>query len=100
MTRRAVLFLPLAAITLIAALFAYRQGYIAANLTETDVINQYAAQYVAEHQGLYADCTANPGNPPVWLVITCAPDDGMAITYLVDKGGRPVPHQPDDDLQS
>ena len=95
-----MLFLPLAALTVIAALLAYRQGYIAANLTETDVINQYAAQYVANHQGLYADCTAQPGTPPVWLIITCVPDGGTAITYLVDKAGHRVPHPDDDDLQS
>ncbi len=91
MTRRILFFLPLAALTLVASLLAFRAGYWQANLTETDVINTYAAKYVAETGGDPTDCVATPGQTPVWIEVICRSGDGTARIYPVNKLGALLP---------
>ena len=79
-------------LTVVAGLFVYRAGFVAANITETDVINHYAALYVAEgpEGASLSDCAAQPGaETGVWLVINCG---GAAhiVQYRVDRFGRLV----------
>lgn len=87
MTRRILFFLPFAALVLIAGLFAFRAGYWQANLTETDVINTYAAKYVAETGGALTDCVATPGEAPVWIEVTCRSGNGEGRIYPVNRRG-------------
>ena len=78
---------PLAVLTVIAGLLVFRQGWIAAHLTETDVINHYAARYVTDHGGQKADCLAVPGRTAgVWIEVRCGAD----VIYPVDRSGRLV----------
>ncbi|KIN61426.1 hypothetical protein Z945_2418 [Sulfitobacter noctilucae] len=83
-------WMPLVVLTVVAGLLAYRQGYVAAQITETDVINHYAAIYVAEgpEGARVTDCAAVPGQEEgVWLVVNCG---GAAhiVQYRVDRFGR------------
>jgi hypothetical protein len=86
-------WLPLGVLTVVAGLFLFRAGWIVANLTETDVINHFAARYVAD-QGEGArmtDCTAVPAaDPGIWLVVRC----GGKVSYPVDRFGRLVAPRP------
>lgn len=79
-------------VTVVAGLLVFRQGYVAANMTETDVINHYAAIYVAKgpEGAKVSDCAARPGDTEaVWLIISCG---GAAhiVQYRVDRFGRLV----------
>ncbi|KUF09105.1 hypothetical protein [Pseudoponticoccus marisrubri] len=80
-------FAPLAVLLVAVALFGFRQGWIVANLTETDVIEAMAARYLAEAgpQARASDCVARPGRE-VWLVVACG-GPGM-WEYRVDRLGR------------
>jgi hypothetical protein len=87
-------WLPLGVLTLVVALFVFRAGWIVANLSETDVIEHYAAIYVAEEGGkaTMTDCTAVPGQgAKVWLVIRC----GRHRVYPVDRFGRLIETVPE-----
>lgn len=85
-------WLPLVVLTIIVGLFVFRLGWIRAHLTETDVINHFAARYVVETggQATVTDCVALPGQQEgVWLVVRCAPPDGGAVQrFPVDRSGR------------
>lgn len=78
-------WLPLGVLTLVAGLLMFRQGWLAAHMTETDVINHYAARYVAEHGGDLRDCVAVPGRAAVWIEVRCG-----KVIYPVDRAGRLV----------
>jgi hypothetical protein len=95
---RPLYFLPFIALAVFTAILAYRQGMIAANLTETEVINTYAARYVAETGGNLEDCEAVPGQGRVWLKIYCTRADGLSVSYLVDKRGVLIPHARTDEV--
>jgi len=85
---------PLAVLTLLAGLLLFRQGWIAAHMTETDVIDHFAARYVAEHGGQKSDCVAVPGrSAQVWIEVHC----GDVAIYPVDRAGRLIslPEGPD-----
>jgi hypothetical protein len=78
---------PLALLTLVAVLLVFRQGWIAAHMTETDVINHYATRYVADHGGRISDCVAVPGRAAgIWIEVRC----GAKVIYPVDRTGRLV----------
>lgn len=95
---RWIWFAPLGGLTLILALWAFRLGWIAATITETDVITTYAQKYVvdrAEQSGgdnaAITDCIAYPGaQRGVWIVVSCVPnarEDGQRYTYHVNRFG-------------
>lgn len=78
---------PLALLTFVVVLLVFRQGWIAAHFTETDVINHYAARYVQEHAGQLSECLAMPGRSAgVWIEVRCGAD----VIYPVDRAGRLV----------
>ncbi|MFK7838145.1 MAG: hypothetical protein AB8B60_18190 [Sulfitobacter sp.] len=83
-------WMPFVVLTVVAGLLVYRQGYVAAHITETDVINHYAEIYVAEgpEGAKVTDCAARPGDETgIWLIISCG---GAAhiVQYRVDRFGR------------
>jgi L-asparaginase II len=74
-------------LVLCAALLGYRQGWLAANMTETAAIEMMAGRYTAE-AGAEArpfDCWAQPGEG-VWLVVRCE-RDGARWEYHVNRFG-------------
>jgi hypothetical protein len=82
-------FMPLAVITVIAALWGFRLGWVAATLTETEVITRYAQRYLEDRarddaagSASIADCVAYPGKTPgIWLVVSCTPRPAGAVRY-------------------
>lgn len=102
-------WLPLGVLTLVAALLVFRQGWIIARLSETDVISHYAQRHIARHGGRPEACSARPAGQAApegpdldlpglrdwltgaapWLLITCAGADRPGGRhYLVDRRGR------------
>lgn len=78
-------------LTAVAGLLVFRQGWITAHMTETDVINHYADRYVSEHGGRKTDCHAVPGAvAEVWLEVRC----GGVVIYPVDRAGRLLRRDP------
>jgi hypothetical protein len=68
-------FVPLGLVTLVGALLAFRYGWIAATITETDVINAFAQRYVTEDGGEDArisDCVGLAGQiDGAWITVRC-----------------------------
>jgi hypothetical protein len=82
-------FMPFVLLTVASALYAFRLGWIAATITETDVINTYAVQYLrtAGPDAQATDCVARPGaQRGVWLVVSCG--EAPRYDYAVDRFGR------------
>ena len=91
---------PFALLTLAAAIYVFRLGVIAATITETDVINRYAQEYLrdAGAGASLTDCHARPGTaePGSWIVVVCAGPDGRRSYHVNRFGGleyrdRPAP---------
>ncbi|MCV3272493.1 hypothetical protein [Roseobacter sinensis] len=83
-------FAPLALLILAGAVWAFRWGWIAATITETDVITSYAQRYLKEAgaDAQLTDCAARPGRQAgVWLVVRCLGPGGR-YDYPVDRFGR------------
>ncbi|MBV0911414.1 hypothetical protein [Anianabacter salinae] len=90
MRRRWPLFLPLAALVLVAGIAGLRLGTGQARLTETQVIDRYAARYLSEAKGAaLTDCLAVPvAASDIWLTVRCGPDrTGAIYEYHVDPSG-------------
>ncbi|WP_298912884.1 hypothetical protein [uncultured Roseobacter sp.] len=82
---------PLALLVICLGVWGFRWGWIAATITETDVISTYAAQYVAQAGGnaRLTDCTARPGERAgVWIVVRCVQQPALRYDYAVDRFGR------------
>lgn len=63
--------------------------------TESEIIEAFAARYVAETGGALTDCLARPGDlaladTPVWITVICTGTEGVFV-YPVDRKGRLVP---------
>lgn len=74
MNARLVWFAPLIVLTLLLALYGFRLGWIAANLTETDVIETQAAAYLttAGPEAKRTDCVAFPSDQNgIWIIVRC-----------------------------
>ena len=88
-------FAPLVLLLVLSGVWAFRLGWIAATISETDVIAAFAARYVAA-QGSPAqatDCSAQPGQARgVWIVVTCGAPGAGSVVYAVDRLGREVLH--------
>ncbi|SFD81450.1 hypothetical protein [Roseivivax sediminis] len=95
---RLVWFLPVGLLVALAALLGWRQGWIHANVSETQVIAMYAQQYLDDRardgtgQGAQpSECRAVPGEGSgVWLVVVCGPephDPARHYTYYVTRAG-------------
>ncbi|MGR3272164.1 hypothetical protein [Thalassococcus profundi] len=90
-------FVPLALLVALAALVGWHWGWIAANVTETQVIEAYAQRYLADRAAAgtsngaqRSDCRARPSER-AWLVVICGPqphDAARHYTYYVARDGR------------
>ena len=90
---RWIWFTPLGVLVAAIAVWGFRLGWIAATISETDVIEVWTEQYVAgQAGGRHSDCSAQPGRQePIWILITCIHKDGRRFDYPVDRIGRLVP---------
>ncbi|WP_298842171.1 hypothetical protein [uncultured Roseobacter sp.] len=87
-------FAPLACLAVAFAGWGFRMGWIAATITETDVIETFAAEYLstAGAGAQRTDCLARPGSGDgVWITVICARPDGPAYRYSADRFGRRLP---------
>jgi hypothetical protein len=84
---RWVWWVPLGLATLVGALLAFRYGWIAATITETDVINAMATRYVTQDGAPGAtagDCIGLAGQiDGAWITVRCGD-----LAYHVDRFGR------------
>jgi hypothetical protein len=73
--------------TLVGALLAFRTGWIAATISETDVITAFSQRYVQQDGGPDAgldDCVGLAGQiEGAWITVRCAD-----IQYHVNRLGR------------
>jgi hypothetical protein len=89
----------MALLVVLAALFGWRHGWVAANVTETEVITAYAQRYLEDRArdgtgetAVATECRARPSER-VWIVVICGPEphDPMRhYTYYVGRDGRLV----------
>lgn len=87
--------LPLAALLALAGAFGFYLGVASAPLTESEIIERYAAEYVAETGGARTDCYGVPsGVDGVRLVVICEAEGSEAWFRAVDARGEWV----DEDL--
>ncbi|MDX8352355.1 hypothetical protein [Cognatiyoonia sp. IB215182] len=80
-------FLPLVVLIAFAGYLGLRAGRLP---SETEIINRYAALYVAEAGAgaQMTDCAAIPHpDPTIRMTVMCQPPKGDAITYLVGPRG-------------
>ncbi|WP_341366738.1 hypothetical protein [Yoonia sp. BS5-3] len=88
---RNALFLPIAALAAFAAYLGLRAGQIP---SETEIINHYAAAYMASApEGAEAtDCAAAPHpDKAIRMVISCTHQSGLITTYFVGPRGAALP---------
>lgn len=83
---------PLGLAVVACAGFGLRIGWVAATITETDVITHFADQYVqtAGQGARPTDCVARPAPDlaRIWIVVSCtAPQDGGTFEYYVNRLG-------------
>lgn len=98
MTMRWLIWMPLVAVVSLMAVHFFRLGWIAANLTETDVIESYAQKYLADRArdgtgdgARISDCVGYPGTGAgIWLQVVCGPpgDPSRRYEYEVDRLGQ------------
>lgn len=84
-------FVPLGALVAYAAYLGWQRGQLP---TETEIINRYAATYLAmAPEGAQpTDCaaTSHP-DAAIRMVITCAHPSGLTTTYFVGPRGEALP---------
>ena len=83
---------PLGLAAVAAALVGLRYGWIATQITETDVITHYAQKYLSDHgaSARLEDCVARPGQSArgVWIVVSCQPEGVQGrYEYHVNRFG-------------
>ena len=90
---RWVWFAPFGLLVVLSAVWAFRQGWVLATISETDVIEAWTARYVVDHEGAKrGDCSARPGgSEDIWILVTCVHVDGRRFDYPADRFGRLVP---------
>jgi len=85
------LFAPVAGLTVLAGYLGLQLGQ---PLSETDVINFHAADWVntGPAGASLADCLAVPvDTPDVWIAVTCTHDNGTVRQVLVAPTGQVLP---------
>ena len=95
---RWVWFVPFGALVLALAVWGFRLGWIRATITETHVIEAYAARYleIGGDGARITDCSAQPGQVrAVWLIVTCTGSDAVRFDFPVDRMGRLLKLAPD-----
>lgn len=89
MTR--AIILPMAAILALAGTFGLYLGVASAPLTEGEIIERYAAEYVEQTGGERTDCFAVPaGVEGVRLIVICEAEGSEAWFRAVDARGERV----------
>ena len=91
-------FVPIGMIALVVGYTGLKIGIERASVTESDVINHYAAQYLNDHARLIGagaaltDCAGVPGEvAQVWIEVQCVPPGGEpAFLYGAARSGRQV----------
>lgn len=85
------MLLPVAGLLLFAGMIGLWFGLAAAPLSESEIIERHAADYVAETGGAWTDCYAVPaGVEGVRMIVICEPEGGEAWFRAVDARGEPV----------
>ncbi|WP_187428694.1 hypothetical protein ROLI_012000 [Roseobacter fucihabitans] len=82
---------PLTLLVVALGIWGFRWGWIAATITETDVINAYAQRYLDEAgaDARVTDCTAIPGDQGrIWIIIRCVSPESGGFEYPADRFGR------------
>lgn len=74
------------------AVIGLRYGWIAATISETDVITRYAHKYLSDHGSgaQLTDCVAVPEDAlsDIWLVVRCRPKDvNESYDYHINRLG-------------
>ncbi|GAB5449141.1 hypothetical protein [Gymnodinialimonas sp.] len=83
--------LPLALILAVAGLFGLYLGLASAPVSESEIIERYAAAYVAETGGARTDCYAVPaGVEGVRMIVICEAEGSEAWYRAVDARGEVV----------
>ncbi|WP_439140740.1 hypothetical protein [Planktotalea sp.] len=87
---RWLLWTPIAALTVATAFFGLRAGWHVSALTESDVINRAAANYLSGDAMRQAtDCEAKPSEvDDVWLIVICRASTGETEIYQANRYGR------------
>ena len=87
---RWLLWMPIAALTVATAVFGLRAGWHVSALTESDVINRAAEDYLSGDVTRQAtDCAAQPSDARgVWLVVICKPLVGEPEIYQASRFGK------------
>lgn len=83
--------MPLTVLVVAGAAWAFRLGWIAATISETDVIERYVDRYLstAGSGARATDCSAQPGKQAqVWILVSCVAPDDERVDYPVDRMGR------------
>lgn len=89
MMPRGVMAFPLLAVSLGGVALALLLGGRAVTTTETQVIEQVVARYLAEGGAARSDCQARPAQSEgLWLVVICEPGGGGGMEYFIDRFGR------------
>ncbi|PXW67712.1 hypothetical protein C7964_10561 [Loktanella sp. PT4BL] len=89
--RRAYFFLPLAALVALAAYLGLQYGQVP---SETEIINRYAATYLAAAPtgASPTDCAATTHpDPAIRMVINCVHPFGLTTTFYVGPRGESLP---------
>ena len=89
--RRAYFFLPIAGLVAYAGYLGLQAGQLPG---ETEIINRYAAAYLATapEGASPTDCAASPHpDEAVRMVINCAHPSGLTTTYFVGPRGAALP---------
>ena len=84
-------FIPFAGLVVVAGIVGYRMGQVPG---ETEIINRYAATYVAMagDDAALTDCAATTHpDPAVRMVINCANPSGLTTTFYVGPRGEALP---------
>jgi hypothetical protein len=87
---------PLGLFGLLITFHGVRVGMERAAITESVVIDFYAARYLDDHRrelgadGALTDCAGVPGQTPsVWIEVRCSPRDGAPdFVYGADRSGK------------
>ena len=88
---RRFLFLPFGALVVFTAYLGWQHGQVP---SETEIINRYAAAYLASapEGAKPTDCAAIPHpDRAVRMVINCAHPSGLITTYFVGPRGAALP---------
>ena len=95
---RWVWFVPVGMLALVVGYTGLKLGLERMNVTETAVINHYAARYVEDHAEIIGegaqltDCVGVPGSVgTVWIEVQCTPPGGEpAFLYGAARNGGQV----------